>query len=131
MRISTAARTAMCDAAVDLVDGGSGAGTVQLRDGTAPAGPGTTATGTLIATFTLNDPSFGAAVAGVATAVVSPAVTCTAAVTGTPTWFRVLDSSGTAIMDGDITADMTITPSTVASGATVTLVSWTMTQPAS
>lgn len=130
MRISTAARTAMCDTAVDLVDAGTGAGTVQLRDGTAPAGPGSAATGTLIATFTLNDPAFGAAVSGVATADVDPAVTTTAVATGTPTWFRVLDSSSTAIMDGDVGTDMTIAPAAIVVGATVTLTSWTVTQPA-
>jgi hypothetical protein len=131
VRLSTAARNAMCDALVDLLDAGAGAATLQLRDGTAPAGPATAATGTLIATFTLNDPAFASATSGAATADVDPAVTATAAATGTPTWYRVLDSAGTAILDGDVATDMTITPSAVSTGATVTLSSWTITQPAS
>jgi hypothetical protein len=131
MRLSTTVRNAAANATVDLVDAGSGAGTLQLRDGTAPAGPAEAATGTLIAAFTLNDPSFGDSVAGVATAVVSPAVTTTAAASGTPTWYRVLDSNGVAQWDGDVDPDMTISPASITIGATVTLTSWTITMPAS
>jgi hypothetical protein len=130
MRLSTTVRNAAANATVDL-DAGSGAGTLQLRDGTAPAGPAEAATGTLIAAFTLNDPSFGDSVAGVATAVVSPAVTTTAAASGTPTWYRVLDSNGVAQWDGDVDPDMTISPASITIGATVTLTSWTITMPAS
>jgi hypothetical protein len=131
VRLSTAVRNAVANAAVDSVDDGVGAGTVQLRDGAAPDGPGDAATGTLLVTFTLNDPAFGDAVTGVATVDVTPAVSATAVASGTPTWYRVLDSVGTALWDGDVAADMTVTPSVITVGATVTLASWTITAPVS
>lgn len=55
---STAAINAACNAIVDLVDGGAGAGTIVLY--TAAAGE--------VARLTFSDPAFGSAAAGVATA---------------------------------------------------------------
>jgi len=130
MRLSTAARNAQVAAVTALIDAGTGPGVLQLRDGTAPAGPGSTATGTLLASFTLADPAFAAPTGGTGTADVDPALTATAADTGTPTWYRILDSAGTPLADGDVATDMTITPSAVTVGATVTLTAWTLTAPA-
>lgn len=131
MRLSDNARTAMINALVDLTDGGSGAGTVQIRDGTAPAGPSEAATGTLLVTLTFNDPAFGAGAAGVADVDVDPSVSAFAVASGTPTWYRVLDSDSTAIWDGDVSADMTVEPASIVNGGVVTLTSWSVTQPAS
>jgi hypothetical protein len=130
MRLTSNARSVMIDALVDLADAGSGPGTVQIRDGSLPATPGDSG-GTLLVTLTLNDPGFASAVTGVVSADVATAVTGTAVASGTPTWYRVLDSDGTAVWDGTTSADMTINPSTITNGATVSLVSWTLTQPAS
>jgi hypothetical protein len=44
IKISTAARNAMADALVDLLDAGAGAGKIRIYDGTQPAGPGTAIT---------------------------------------------------------------------------------------
>lgn len=133
-RISNAVRTAMADAAVDLIDGGPGAGTVQIRTGAQPASVATAASGTLLGTLTLSDPAFGAAVAGVATA---NAVTGDSAAdaSGTAGWFRVLDSAGVAVMDGSITAtggggDMVLDSVAIVAGGTIGITSWTVTQPA-
>lgn len=133
-RISNAARTAMADALVDLLDAGSGPGTVQIRTGSQPATVGTAATGTLLGTLTLSDPAFGAAVNGVATA---GAITgdSSADASGTAGWFRVLDSSGTAVMDGAVSGpgnggDMILDPVAVVAGGTINITSWTVTQPA-
>lgn len=135
MKISTAARNAIGDAVVDLIDAGADAGKLQIRDGTQPAGPDTAATGTLLAEITLNDPAFGDAAAGVATAVVSPALQdASADANGTATWFRVLDSDNNAIIDGDVGtsgADLNLTTTTIVAGQPVSISSWTITVPAS
>ena len=55
---STAAINAACNAIVDLVDGGAGAGTIVLK----------TAVDAEVARLTFSDPAFGSAAAGVATA---------------------------------------------------------------
>lgn len=140
-RLSTAARNAAADAVVDLVDGGSGAGVIRIYTGTQPAGPGTTATGTLLAEFTLSDPAFGAAGTGVATLDVSPALTDTGIADGTAGWFRILDSTeaaatGLGVLDGSVTAsggggELELNTVSISTGVTVEIVSGTVTMPAS
>lgn len=133
-RIANLVRTAMADAAVDLIDAGPAAGTVQIRTGGQPATVATAATGTLLATLTLSDPAFGAAVNGVATA---GAITgdASADATGTAGWFRVLDSTGTALIDGAISlagggGEMILDKVAIVAGGTVDITAWTVTQPA-
>ncbi len=131
--LSNAARSAMCDALVDLADAGSGPGTVQIRTGSQPAGPGTAASGTLLGTLTLSDPAFGAASNGVATA---SAVTgdSSADATGTAGWFRVLDSNAVAVWDGAVGtsgSDMNLSSVSIVAGGTINITSWTVTMPAS
>jgi len=130
MRLVTNARNVMVNALTGLADAGSGPGVVQIRDGSLPTTPGDTG-GALLVTLTLNGPGFASGSSGAASADVSPSVTGTAVASGTPTWYRVLDSTGAAVWDGTTSADMTINPSTITNGATVSLVSWTITQPAS
>lgn len=130
--LATATRNAGCDAIVDRVDAGSGAGTVQIRSGTRPASANSAATGTLLATVTLADPAYGAAAAGVATLTDPAAVTAVA--DGTATWFRVLDSTGATCWDGSVTAtggggDMTLATTTISTGLTVDITSGSFTQP--
>ena len=67
-KISTAARDAACNAIVDLVDAGAGAGTIKVYTGAAPTNPGDAASGTLLGTLTCSDPAFGASSTGTATA---------------------------------------------------------------
>lgn len=130
MRLTSNARNVVISTLAGLADAGSGPGVVQIRDGSLPATPGDTG-GTLLVTLTLNDPSFAAAGTGAASADVTPAVTGTAVASGTPSWYRVLDSNGAAVWDGTTSADMSINPSTITNGATVSLISWTINQPAS
>lgn len=134
LSLATSARTAMCDALVDLLDAGSGAGTMQIRTGTKPATPNTAATGTLLATVTLVDPAFGAASSGVATLADPGAVTAVA--DGTAGWFRALDSTGAAVFDGTVTAtggggDLTLATTTVTIGLSIDVTGGTVTMPAS
>jgi hypothetical protein len=134
VRLPNASRNAAADAVVDLVDGGSGAGTVEIRTGTQPASANDAASGTLLVTFTLADPAFGAAATGVATAASVPR-TATGAAAGTAGWARVKDSAGATVMDGSVTAsggggDITMDTTTVSVGLTVNLTALTVTMPA-
>jgi hypothetical protein len=135
LRLATTARNAACDAIVDLLDAGSGAATIDVRVGSQPATPQDTATGTLLATFTLNDPAFGAASTGAATLDVDPAVTTTGLAAGDAGWFRAKDSAGNAVFDGTVTATggggtITLNTITVSVGLDLTITSGTATMPA-
>lgn len=135
-RLSNAAAKAACDAIVDLVDGGAGAGKVRIYDGSQPADPDTAVSSqTLLAELALSDPAFGnaadAAPGGRATA---NAVTSDPAAdaTGTASWFRVLDSNNVAIWDGSVGTsgcDMNLNTTSIVAGAAVAITSWTFTVP--
>ncbi len=133
-RIPTASRNAAANAVAGLLDAEAGAATVQVRSGSQPASANDAASGTLLATFTMADPSFGSAATGVATAASVPRST-TGAAAGTAGWFRGLDSTGATVIDGLVTAtggggDMTIDNTSIAVGQTVNLTGWTITMPA-
>jgi hypothetical protein len=134
LRISTAARNAAADAVVDLIDGGAGDGTVKIYTGSQPTTANDTATGSLLATIDFEDPAFGAASSGVATA--SDPASVNASGTGTAGWFRVADSTGATVFDGDCTATggggtMTLSTTSLVSGSPVDITSFTVTMPAS
>jgi hypothetical protein len=132
MKLSTAARNGACDAIVDLIDGGSGAGTIEIRTGAAPTNPGDADSGTLLATLTFSDPAFGAASSGTATA---SAITQDSNVdaSGTAAHFRIKDSNGTVIMQGSVGtsgADINFTTTTFVMSSTCSISSLTVTVPA-
>lgn len=132
--LSNAARNASLAAITGLIDAGT-AGSLLIYDGTRPAGPGTAvSTQSLLAEFTLSDPSF-ANVNGVGTLDVSPALTDTGLDDGTATWCRFTDSSDVAVMDGKITAtggggDIELNSTTVSTGVDVEITGGTLTMPA-
>ena len=132
--LATATAQAMCNAAVDLIDGGPAAGYIQIRSGSRPASANDAATGTLLATLTFSDPAFGSAnSSGVATA---SAITqdSSADNTGTATWARVFDSTGATIFDisvGTSGADLNLDSTSIIAGGTVSVTSMTVTQPSS
>jgi hypothetical protein len=133
-RLATSARNASANAAVDLIDAGAGPGTVEIRTGAQPATPNTAASGTLLATATLNDPAFGDAVDGVNTLDVDPEVEATGVADGTAGWFRARDSAGNAVFDGAVTAtggggQLELNTTTISVGVTVTITALTYTQP--
>lgn len=133
-RLPTASRNAACDAVVDRADLGSGPATIQLRTGTQPATGNDAATGTLLATVTLNDPAFGSAGAGVAALIVAPALSTTGVAAGDAGWFRMLDSTAASVLDGSVTAtggggDLTLATVTISIGLTVNITSGSVTQP--
>lgn len=134
-RIATATRNAAADAVTALLNGGSAAGYVQIRSGTQPATGNDAASGVLLATVTLNDPAFGAASTGTATADVSPALTAAAVATNTAGWFRAFDSNDVAVLDGSATAtggggDMQLNTTSLVTAVDVTITAWTITMPA-
>lgn len=133
-RLATATRNAAADAVVDLLDGGSGAGTIKIYTGSQPASANDAATGTLLVTITLSDPAFGAASSGAATLSGTP-LSGTGVASGTAGWARLADSAAATVIDGSVTAtggggQIELATTTVSSGATVQITSGTVTMPA-
>jgi hypothetical protein len=134
-RLATATQNAACDAVVDLVDAGPSFGTIDIRDGGQPANANGGATGTLLATFTLADPAFSSAVAGVATLDNTPVISTVGLAAGTAGWFRMKDSTGATVLDGSVTAtggggQIELNTTTISIGVTIEVVSGTVTMPA-
>ena len=120
----TSVRNTIADAVVDLIDAGSGAGSLVFY---------TSNTGTALATLTFSDPAFGAAANGVATAATITSNTNTGS--GTVTWFKALDSDSNIVFEGDVTDDDTGTGSiqlssvALGTGDTVSVSTLTYTAP--
>lgn len=135
-RISNAAAIAACDAIVDLVDAGAGAGKLRIYSGTQATDPDTAiGAQTLLAELTFSDPAFGACAdanpGGRATAS-SITADSSADATGTATWFRVVDSNNVARFDGSVgtsSADLILNTTSIVSGANVAVSSYTFTVP--
>lgn len=125
--LSTAARTAACDAVVDLLDVG---GTAKLRLQSAASA--------YLCDITLAAPAFGAAAAGVATAAGLPKTGTGTAAAGTGTActkFEMCKSDNTVIYSGTVTVtggggDITLDNVSIAENQTVSVTSLTHTQPA-
>lgn len=132
MKISDAARNAMVDALVDLLDAG-GAGALTFRTGSAPTNTTDADSGTLLATCPFSATAFGAASGGTATAAAITSDTSVDA-SGTPGHFRAKSGAGTVIFQGSVGtsgADANFNSVTWVSGGTVAISSMTVTQPAS
>lgn len=130
-RIPNNVRSAACDAVVDLLDAGSGAATIEVRTGSQPATANDAATGTVLATFTLADPAFGAASSGVATMASTPRTT-TGSAAGTAGWFRAKDSAGATVFDGSVGtsgSELNLNTLTISVGVNVEITSGTVTMP--
>lgn len=132
-RLSTDTRNKACDAIVDDIDAGSGAGTIAIRTGTQPTNVGDADTGTLLGTLTFSDPAFGAASAGVATASAITSDT-NADASGTAAHFRIKDSDSNIHSDGTCGtsgADMNFDNNVIVAGGTIAISSMTISQPIS
>ncbi len=122
--IVTALRNAQGDTFVDAIDGGAGAGIIEIF---------TAAFGTLLGTLTFSDPAFGDFAAGVGTA---SAITgdASADATGTAAVCRFSTSTPTTQFEGTVgTAGADINFNTVAftAGDSIDITSMTITMPAS
>jgi hypothetical protein len=132
-RLSTDTRNKACDAIVDDLDAGSGAGTIAIRTGTQPTNVGDADTGTLLATLTFSDPAFGAASTGVATASAITSDT-NADNSGTAGHARLKDSDGNIHSDctcGQGSGDISFDNNVIVSGGTVAISSMSVTMPIS
>lgn len=134
-RMATAVRQAVGDAAVALVDAGVAAGHLKIYAGTRPASPNDAlTTQTLLADLVFSDPAFGAtSTAGVVTA---NAITADASAdaSGTASFFRIEDSAGAVLFQGDVTAtggggDLELATTTITAGVQVSISSLTITVP--
>lgn len=123
LTLSTKARNASVDARTALLDEGAAAGKLVIRAST-----------TVLATVTLNDPAFGAAAAGSATAAGLPkTVQGTAA--GAADNYQATDSDDEVMWSGTVSAsggggDLQLDNVNIAVGQDVTITSWTHSQPA-
>jgi len=134
--ITNVAAIAAADAVVDLVDGGAGAGLLRIYDGSVPTDADTALSGnTLLAELTMSDPAFGNAAdggpGGLATASAIGDET-SAPATGTATFFRMVDSNALAVMQGAVGtagAELNLNSVSISTGVTVSVSSFTYTQP--
>lgn len=104
VRIATTLKNSMLTPVKDAIDAGSGAGTIKVYTSPMATLPSDAiSTQTLLGTLTFSDPSGASPTGGVFTA---SAITqdSSADATGTAAWARIQDSTGTVVMDVDITA---------------------------
>jgi len=127
--LAAATADAIADAVAALCDGG----VLQIYDGAQPADADTAvSTQTLLATCAFASPAFLAAVAGVATAH-AIAQDASADDDGTAAWFRILDASANAVMDGTVGVgagfDCKVASTSVVAAAPFPIASMTITAP--
>jgi hypothetical protein len=132
-RLSTDTRNKACDAIVDDIDAGAGAGTIAIRTGAQPTNVGDADSGTLLGTLTFSDPAFGASSTGTATA--SSITSDTSADnSGTAAHFRVKDSDANIHSDGTCdqgSGDLNFDNKTIVAGGVIAISALTVTQPIS
>lgn len=127
--LATTLRNAILNPITTALDAGAGAAMFRIYDGTRPATGG--AATTLLAELTMTDPSAGAAAAGVWTAS-AIAQDASANATGTATWFRLVDSVGTHVMDGNVGvsgSDLNLNSVSISITQAVSVTSFTITAP--
>lgn len=124
---TTTLRDAMLNQITTALDAGVGAALIRIYDGTRPATGG--AATVLLAELTCTDPSAGAAAAGVLTfSTITQDASANA--TGTATWFRMVDSAATFVMDGSVGvsgADLNLTTTSIVATQPVSISSATIT----
>lgn len=129
VKLSTAVRNAMLDEITAAI---GTSGLLRIYDGTQPAGPGTAvSTQTLLAELALSATAAPAASSGVLT-FNSISNDASANATGTASWYRVVTSGGTAVVDGSVGtsgADLNLNTVSIVSGGPVAVSSFTYTAP--
>lgn len=118
---TTAVKTARMTAVRDQIDGGAGAGTLEI---------GTAGMASVLATITLNDPS-GSIAGAVLTLSGFPKSDSSADNTGTAAAARIRDSAGTDVITGLTVgtsgSDINLDSTSITAGQTVTINSATVT----
>lgn len=110
-------------------DAGPAAAIVRIYDGVRPAKGG--AVTTLLAECTMSDPAFAAPAGGVMSANSIADETSTPNA-GDATWFRIVDSTGSFILDGDVGvtssgAELELPSITIPLGSALSITSLTLT----
>lgn len=135
-KVSTAVRNAMCNAAVDLIDGGASAGRIEIRTGNPPANVSDASSGTKLATLIFSDPAYQNAASGTAQEdTITPDPSADAS--GDAGYFRIYASGAAdtaALMQGTCgeaidTPDLTFNEKTIVSGGVVSITDMPMTVP--
>jgi len=132
IRLSIAARNAALNAVAARVDNGASNGTLKIYTGSQPANADTAASGTLLVTIALADPSFESPATGVMAMDADPDLTGTAVATGTAGWARVADSDSNSVYDGTVGTsgvDFTINTTSIVTGQVITLATSALTFP--
>lgn len=133
LRLSTDTRNKACDAIVDDLDAGSGAGVIKIMTGSQPTNVGDADSGTTLGTLTFSDPAFGSSSTGTATA--SSITSDTSAdATGTAGHARMKDSDANIVFDctcGQGSGDISFDDNTIVTEGTIAITSMTLTQPIS
>jgi hypothetical protein len=131
LQLGTTLRNAMLDA---IETSAGTAAIIKIWSGSAPSNCATADSGTKLVEFDLASDWASAASSG-AKALSSTPITATAAATGTAGYFRLYDSTPTVChMQGTVTAtggggDVTIDSTSIASGQTISITSWSITAP--
>lgn len=140
VRVSDAARNAAVNAVVGQIDAGAATpGRLRIYTGTQPTTPGDTPTGTLLAEFSLSDPSFATASGGSAALDVTPALTDTGIAAGDAGYARFLTGdeaagTGLGVVDGTVAtagAMVNLNTVTISVGVNVEITSGSISLPAS
>ena len=132
MKISDLARNAAVNAVTLLVDAGAPPGKLKIYSGAAPTNTTDADSGTLLATLTMSNASFGAAATGTATAAAITSDT-NAAATGTAGYFRLKNAALVTVLQGSVgvsSSDINFDSVSIIAGGTVAMTSLTLTQPA-
>ena len=125
IQLSVAARNALLDA-VETAAGATAH--LKIYTGTIPADCAAAATGTLLVDMALPSDWMNAASSGSKTLLGTWQVTATTG--GTAGYFRITDTAGTNChIQGTIGTDMTLDNTSINSGQTVTITSFTLTAP--
>lgn len=127
LAFSVALRNLMLNQIQITLDTPVGASLIRIYDGVRPATGG--AATVLLAELTCTDPMAAAAASGVLT---FSAITqdTSANATGTATWFRIVDSAATFVMDGSVAAsgsDLNLTSTAITITQPVSITSATIT----
>lgn len=122
---ATTLRNTMLDA---ITTAAGNAALLRIYDGTRPATGG--AATTLLAELTCGTPFAAGASSGVLT-LGSITQDSSANATGTATWFRIVTSGGTFVLDGNVGtsgSDLNLTTTSITSGQPVSVTSFTITE---
>jgi hypothetical protein len=129
LKYSTALKNSQ-QAAISTAAGASAV--LTLYSGSQPASPDTAVTSQVALSTHTCAATFGTAASGVLTVGAIGNGTGTAGAAGgtTATWYRLTTSGGTALVDGTVAisgADLNINNTSIATGQTVQITSWTLT----